>query len=533
MDGMNVVGGLFWEGKMFLPQVVKSARVMKKAVAYLEPFIQQEKSGTTQSRGKILLATVKGDVHDIGKNIVGVVLQCNSYEVIDLGVMVPAETILQQAREHKVDIIGLSGLITPSLDEMVHMAKEMERMELRIPLLIGGATTSLIHTAVKIDPAYSGPAVYVPDASRAVGVASRLLSEGQHQDYIDQISQEYENARARRAGQQQARDLVSLGQARANPTPVDWSDYRPPQPRKPGIHLLEDIPVELIAPCIDWTFFFHAWELKGRYPRILDDERKGEEARKLFADAQAMLKRIISEKWLRAAAVIGLFPANSLDDEILIYQDETRKQVRTSFQFLRKQGRQPVGKYNESLADFLAPEASGVADHLGAFACTAGLGIDERVAAFEADHDDYNAIMLKAIADRLAEALAEWLHQQVRVDYWGYAGGEALNNEQLINEQYQGIRPALGYPACPDHTEKDTLWALLNARQKTGIWLTEAKAMVPTASVSGLYFSHPQARYFAVGRIGRDQVEDYAARKGMQIEEAERWLAPNLAYDPD
>ena len=533
MDGMNTVGGLFGEGKMFLPQVVKSARVMKKAVAYLEPFIQREKAGRAKAQGKILLATVKGDVHDIGKNIVGVVLQCNSYEVIDLGVMVPAETILQQAREHKVDIIGLSGLITPSLDEMVHMAKEMERLELRIPLLIGGATTSLIHTAVKIDPAYSGPAVYVPDASRAVGVASTLLSEERRQDYISQVKEEYENARVRRAGQQQARNLVSLGQARANPTPLDWSGYRPPLPRKPGIHLLDDIPLELITPCIDWTFFFHAWELKGRYPRILDDEQKGEEARKLFADAEAMLQRIINEKWLRAAAVIGLFPANSLNDDILVYQDETRKQVLTSFQFLRKQGKQPTGKYNESLADFLAPEASGLADHLGAFACTTGLGIDERVAAFEAEHDDYSAIMLKAIADRLAEALTEWLHRQVRMDYWGYAEDEALENEQLIEEQYQGIRPALGYPACPDHSEKDALWNLLNAQENTGIWLTEAKAMVPTASVSGLYFAHPRARYFAVGRIGRDQVEDYAARKGMEMKEAERWLAPNLAYDPE
>jgi len=533
MDGMNTVGGLFGEGKMFLPQVVKSARVMKKAVAYLEPFIQQEKGGTAKAQGKILLATVKGDVHDIGKNIVGVVLQCNSYEVIDLGVMVPAETILQQAHEHKVDIIGLSGLITPSLDEMVHMAKEMERLELRIPLLIGGATTSLIHTAVKIDPAYSGPSVYVPDASRAVGVASSLLSQERRQDYVSQVKGEYENARTRRAGQQQARNLVGLTQARANPTPLDWSGYQPPLSRKPGIHILDDIPLELITPCIDWTFFFHAWELKGRYPRILDDEQKGEEARKLLSDAQAMLQRIISEKWLRAAAVIGLFPANSLNDDILIYQDETRKQVLTSFHFLRKQGKQPAGKQNASLADFLAPEASGLADHLGAFACTAGLGIDERVAVFEAEHDDYSAIMLKAIADRLAEALAEWLHQQVRVDYWGYAEDEALKNEQLIEEQYQGIRPALGYPACPDHSEKDILWNLLNARENTGIWLTEAKAMVPTASVSGLYFSHPQARYFAVGRVGRDQVEDYAGRKGMGMEEAERWLAPNLAYDPE
>ncbi len=531
MDGMNVVGGLFGEGKMFLPQVVKSARVMKKAVAWLEPFIQQDKSGVdTQPQGRILLATVKGDVHDIGKNIVGVVLQCNGYEVIDLGVMVPADTILHKARETGVDIIGLSGLITPSLDEMVHMAKEMERLGMHIPMLIGGATTSKIHTAVKIDPEYSGAVVHVPDASRAVGVASSLLSAEQRETYISRIKAEYEEARIRRAGQQQAGNLVSLAEARANATPLDWSDYQPPAPHCPGLHLFQDIPLDQLEPYIDWTFFFHAWELKGRYPKILDDAHKGEEARRLFADAQAMLKQVIDEKWLRAAAVIGLFPANSSGDDILVYEDESRKRTLTSFHFLRKQGRQPKGKFNESLADFVAPVASGRPDFLGAFACTAGLGIDERVAEFEADHDDYSAIMLKAIADRLAEALAEWLHQQVRLDYWGYAAGEQLSNEELIREGYTGIRPALGYPACPDHSEKDTLWELLQAREKTGIWLTESRAMVPTASVSGLYFSHPRSRYFAVGKVDREQMTDYARRKGMQREEVERGLSPNLAY---
>jgi len=531
MDGMNVVGGLFGEGKMFLPQVVKSARVMKKAVAWLEPFIQQDKSGVdTQPQGRILLATVKGDVHDIGKNIVGVVLQCNGYEVIDLGVMVPADTILRKARETGVDIIGLSGLITPSLDEMVHMAKEMERLGMQIPMLIGGATTSQIHTAVKIDPEYSGAVVYVPDASRAVGVASSLLSAEQREAYISRIKAEYEEARIRRAGQQQAGNLVSLAEARTNATPLDWSDYQPPAPQRPGLHLFQDIPLDQLEPYIDWTFFFHAWELKGRYPKILDDAHKGEEARRLFADAQAMLKQVIDEKWLRATAVIGLFPANSSGDDIQVYEDESRKRILTTFHFLRKQGRQPKGKFNESLADFVAPVASGLPDFLGAFACTAGLGIDERVAAFEADHDDYSAIMLKAIADRLAEALAEWLHQQVRLDYWGYAAEEQLSNEELIREGYTGIRPALGYPACPDHSEKDTLWELLQAREKTGIWLTESRAMVPTASVSGLYFSHPRSRYFAVGKVDREQMTDYAKRKGMQREEVERGLSPNLAY---
>ena len=533
MDGMNRVGDLFGAGKMFLPQVVKSARVMKRAVAYLEPFIQSEKSDDSdKANGTILLATVKGDVHDIGKNIVGVVLQCNSYEVIDLGVMVPAETILQKAKEHKVDIIGLSGLITPSLEEMVHIAREMERLDMRIPLLIGGATTSLIHTAVKIHPGYSGPSVYVPDASRAVGVASTLLS-GQRDTYIDQLKQEYAAARARRAEQQQSRNLVSLEIARANPIPVDWSAYTPPLPAKPGIHLLQDIDLASLTPYIDWTFFFHAWELRGSYPKILKDPEKGSEAQKLFDDAQAMLNRIIDEKWLQARAVIGLLPANSVGDDVEIYSDDSRTRTSHILHFLRKQGKQPEGRHNDCLADLIAPRSSGLADYIGGFACSAGIGIDEKVAEFEAAHDDYSAIMLKALADRLAEALAEQIHLQVRRDLWGYSADESLDQRALLKEQYQGIRPAIGYPATPDHTEKLTLWQLLDAQERTGIWLTESMAMVPTAAVSGLYFSHPEARYFAVGKLARDQVADYATRKQMDLPEIERWLAPNLGYDPE
>jgi len=532
MDGMNVVGDLFGEGKMFLPQVVKSARVMKKAVAYLQPFLEAEKAGgAVRAAGKVLMATVKGDVHDIGKNIVGVVLQCNNYEVVDLGVMVPTETILQKAREVKADVVGLSGLITPSLEEMVHVAAEMQRQGFEIPLLIGGATTSKAHTAVKIAPQYRQPVIYVPDASRAVSVVSSLLSEDLREPYVRSIAEEYAEVRERRAAKDEARNLVSIGESRANPAAIDWSSYQPPAPREPGIQVFEDIPLRDIARYIDWTFFFHAWQLKGRYPQILDDPEKGEEARKLFDDAHAMLERIIREKWLRAAAVIGLFPANSVEDDIRVYANEERASPVATFHCLRKQGRQPVGKANESLADFVAPAHTGLADYLGGFACTAGIGIDERVAAFEADHDDYSALMLKALADRLAEALAEMLHERVRKRHWGYAEEERLRNEELIEERYQGIRPAIGYPASPDHTEKDVLWALLDVKAKTGIWLTESKAMIPTASVSGLYFSHPDARYFAVGKLNRDQVADYAERKGKGVGEMERWLAPNLAYE--
>ena len=556
MDGMNVVGDLFGAGKMFLPQVVKSARVMKKSVAYLEPFLEAEKAECgAQAQGKILMATVKGDVHDIGKNIVGVVLQCNNYEVIDIGVMVPADTILQKAREEQVDIIGLSGLITPSLDEMVHVAKEMQRLGMKQPLMIGGATTSIAHTAVKIEPNYDHPVVYVPDASRAVGVASNLLSDEQRDGYVRQLRDEYATVRERRASVNEARNLVPIEEARANPTPTDWStletvtprlcqaDFTPPEGARvirladnnaaASLLVLEEIPLEEVTGYIDWTFFFHAWQLKGRYPQILDDEHKGEEARKLFDDAQAMLVKVVDEQWLRAAAVIGLFPANADGDDIQVYADGNRQQVLTRFHNLRKQGRQPEGKYNECLSDYVAPADSGKSDYLGAFACTAGIGIDHKLAEFEQDHDDYHAIMLKALADRLAEALAEWLHERVRSDYWGYAADESLSNEELIAEQYSGIRPAMGYPASPDHTEKDLLWDLLSVQDNTGMWLTESKAMVPTAAVSGLYFSHPESRYFAVGKLNKDQVADYADRKGMPLTEAERWLAPNLAYEPE
>ncbi|MET0067303.1 MAG: methionine synthase [Candidatus Thiodiazotropha sp.] len=556
MDGMNVVGDLFGAGKMFLPQVVKSARVMKKSVAYLEPFLEAEKAECgVQAQGRILMATVKGDVHDIGKNIVGVVLQCNNYEVIDLGVMVPADRILQEAQARNADIIGLSGLITPSLDEMVHVAKEMQRLGMKQPLMIGGATTSIAHTAVKIEPNYEYPVVYVPDASRAVGVASNLLSNELRNGYVAKLREEYAAVRERRAGVNEARNLIPIGEARANPTPIDWDALEPVAPKlcqadfptpeggrvvrlaegNPAASALvfDDIPLSPLSDYIDWTFFFHAWQLKGRYPQILEDAEKGEEAKKLFADAQAMLAQLTDQKWLRASAVIGLFPANADTDDILVYADDRRERVLTRFHNLRKQGRQPDGKYNECLADYIAPVDSGRADYLGAFACTAGIGIDEKLAEFEQDHDDYHAIMLKALADRLAEALTEWLHERVRRDYWGYAADESLSNEALIAEQYTGIRPAMGYPASPDHTEKDLLWELLSIKEQTGIWLTESKAMVPTASVSGLYFSHPQSRYFAVGKLNRDQVADYAERKGMPLSEVERWLAPNLAYEPD
>ncbi len=549
MAGMNVVGDLFGAGKMFLPQVVKSARVMKKSVAWLEPYLEAEKAECpAENAGKILMATVKGDVHDIGKNIVGIVLQCNSYEVIDLGVMVSADKILQTAREESVDIIGLSGLITPSLDEMVHVAKEMKRQGFTIPLMIGGATTSKAHTAVKIEPQYEHGAVYVADASRAVGVASALLSSEQKPAFLNELATEYEAVRRSRTNKNEARNLVPIEEARANPTPIDWDQWQPTSPMalqhtpsdvkiitKGGglLAVYEDIPLDELIPYIDWTFFFHAWQLRGRFPKILDDAEKGEEARKLFKDAEDMLDKIKTEKWLRANAVVGLFPANAEGDDIYLYEDADRQHLLTTFHMLRKQGKQPKGKYNECLADFIAPVSSGKQDWLGAFACTAGEGIDEKIAEFEKDHDDYSSLMLKALADRLAEAQAEWLHQQVRKKLWGYAADESLSNEALIAESYAGIRPAMGYPASPDHTEKDTLWSLLDAENNTGIWLTESKAMVPTAAVSGLYFSHPDSRYFAVGKINKDQLQDYAQRKDMDEAIMERWLGQNLAYDPD
>jgi 5-methyltetrahydrofolate--homocysteine methyltransferase len=534
MDGMNVVGDLFGAGKMFLPQVVKSARVMKQAVAYLIPFIEAEKAGGgIQAKGKILLATVKGDVHDIGKNIVGVVLGCNNYEIVDLGVMVPADKILNSAREIGADIIGLSGLITPSLEEMAHIAKEMQRLGFTVPLLIGGATTSLAHTAVKIDPNYSGSVVYVKDASRAVGVCSSLLSAEQRDAFVAKTKADYAAARERHLAQKSESKRVSLAAARANKLKTDWASYAPPVPKRMGVQAFKGYDLAELLDYIDWTPFFQAWELHGRYPRILDDAVVGEEARKLFADAQAMLRQIVAGKWVEARAVVGLFPANTVaDDDIEIYADDQRGQPLMTWHNLRQQIAKPAGQPNWCLADLVAPKASGVADYIGAFVVTAGIGEDARVKAFEAAHDDYSAILLKALCDRLAEAFAERMHQRIRKEYWGYAGEEALTNEQLVDEQYQGIRPAPGYPACPEHTEKGPLFDLLEAEANIGVSLTESFAMLPMASVSGFYFSHPQARYFAVAKIDRDQVEDYARRKGWDLATAERWLAPNLGYNP-
>jgi 5-methyltetrahydrofolate--homocysteine methyltransferase len=531
MDGMNIVGDLFGAGKMFLPQVVKSARVMKQAVAHLVPFIEAEKqaSGDTSSKGKIVIATVKGDVHDIGKNIVAVVLQCNNFDVVNLGVMVPAQKILETARAENADVIGLSGLITPSLEEMAHVAHEMEREGFTVPLLIGGATTSRVHTAVKIAPHYSGPVVYVPDASRSVGVAQNLISPDSRDQYVADLRADYDRVRAQHAGKK-GPDLVSLAAARANPTPIDWSGYVPPRPRVPGRTVFVDYDLAELARYVDWSPFFQTWDLAGSYPKILDDAVVGEAARSVFRDAQAMLARIVREKWLRASGVIVLAPANSVGDDIEIYRDESRTEVAMVFHNLRQQAKKASDRANRCLADFVAPKSAGVADYIGAFAVTAGLGCEERVKAFEAAHDDYNAIMLKALADRLAEAFAERLHERVRKEFWGYAAEETLSNEMLIAEKYRGIRPAPGYPACPDHTEKGPLFTLLDA-PALGITLTENFAMWPPASVSGFYFSHPESTYFAVGKIDRDQVEDYARRKRTDLPSTERWLAPALGYD--
>lgn len=536
MDGMNVVGDLFGEGKMFLPQVVKSARVMKKAVAYLMPYIELEKDDSTvsSSNGKILMATVKGDVHDIGKNIVGVVLQCNNFEIVDLGVMVPAAKILEAAKAENVDIIGLSGLITPSLEEMAHMAKEMERLGFEMPLMIGGATTSLIHTAVKIDPNYHGPVIYVKDASRAVGVAQNLVSKITRDDFVSKLKTDYKTKRDQHKGRKSTRRLLTLKQARANKTKIDWASYSPTQPAMPGIQQFEHYPLEELLPRIDWTPFFQSWELAGKYPRILTDEVVGEHATNLFEDAKKMLKQIVDEKWLEARAVVGFFPANSVgDDDIEIYTDEPRQQVLMTLHSLRQQSEKPPGRPNASLTDFVAPKDSGVADYIGAFAVTAGIGIDEHVARFEADHDDYQSIMIKALADRLAEALAERMHERVRKELWGYHADEILDNDALIDEKYRGIRPAPGYPACPDHTEKALLWELLDVENRIGMTLTESFAMLPTAAVSGFYFAHPESRYFGLGKITEDQVTDYAQRKNWDMPTAERWLAPALSYDGD
>jgi len=534
MDGMNVVGDLFGDGKMFLPQVVKSARVMKKAVAHLIPYIEAEKTADSRANGKILMATVKGDVHDIGKNIVGVVLQCNNFEVIDLGVMVPAATILETAKKEGVDMIGLSGLITPSLEEMSHIAKEMQRLGYDIPLLIGGATTSKAHTAVKIDPHYDHATVWVKDASRAVGVAQKLISKDLRQEYLDELRAEYEQVRINHGKRQSQTEWLTLAEARANKPKIDWTAYTPTRPDMIGLRVFEDYPLAEIRDFIDWTPFFHTWEMKKRYPQILDDPEKGEEARKLFSDAQAMLDRIIDEGWLQARAVVGLFPANSInDDDIEVYWDEARTHPVTVLHNLRQQQPKADGKPNYCVSDFVAPKQSGVKDYMGAFAVTAGIGIDEKVAEFEQQHDDYNSIMLKALADRLAEAFAELMHQRVRREFWGYARDEQLDSDDLIAEKYRGIRPAPGYPANPEHTEKNRLWELLNVERNTGIELTESFAMLPASSVSGWYFAHPESRYFALGKINRDQVEDYARRKGMSLKDAEYWLAPNLGYSND
>ncbi|GAB4257056.1 MAG: methionine synthase [Methylomicrobium sp.] len=528
MDGMNVVGDLFGAGKMFLPQVVKSARVMKKAVAYLMPFMEAEQQGEIQTNGKILLATVKGDVHDIGKNIVGVVLQCNNFQVIDLGVMVPAEKILQTARDENVDIIGLSGLITPSLDEMVHIAKEMERQGFEIPLLIGGATTSRAHTAVKIEPNYHGPVVYVPDASRSVGVASNLLSNDLQAEYVKKVKEEYRDVRERHQGRKAKTQQHAIDLARRNK--FDWGNFEPIKPSFLGTKVIDRFPLDTLVWYIDWTPFFHTWELAGKYPDIFEDRVIGNEARQLFDDAQVMLKRIINEEWLQARAVIGFYPANSDGDDIVLFKDESRTEKRETLHHLRQQNVKAPGRPNYCLSDFIAPLDSGKADYLGAFAVTTGIGIEAKLQEFDNDHDDYSSIMLKALADRLAEAFAEYMHEAVRKDYWGYAKDERYGNEELIAEAYQGIRPAPGYPACPDHTEKSKLFELLDVTATTGIELTESYAMYPASAVSGWYFSHPGAQYFNVGKIEKDQLEDYAQRKGMPIEVAERWLAAHLHH---
>jgi 5-methyltetrahydrofolate--homocysteine methyltransferase len=528
MDGMNVVGELFGSGKMFLPQVVKSARVMKKAVAYLLPFMEAEKaaSGDHSKRGKVLMATVKGDVHDIGKNIVGVVLGCNNYEVLDLGVMVPADKLLKVAVEEQVDVIGLSGLITPSLDEMVHVAREMERLQIRLPLLIGGATTSKLHTAIRIAPAYGGTTAHVLDASRCVGVVNEVLSADRREAFATRTRAEQETLREGARSRQSDVKLLSIENARQRHLRLSFDSTAAPSFL--GVRSFDDVPLEEIVPYIDWTPLFHAWELKGVYPAILDNANVGARAKELFDDANELLARIVSEKLLTVRAVFGFFPANSHGDDIEVYEDESRSNILSTIRTLRQQADKGVGEANLALSDFIAPR--GVADYIGGFAVTAGIGIDSLVAAFEKDHDDYNSIMTKALADRLAEAAAEWLHRAARENFG--IDDEGLSVDDLIREKYRGIRPAPGYPACPDHTEKKGLFELLDATRNTGIELTESFAMHPAAAVSGWYFMHPEARYFSVGKIGADQLFDYHARKDMNLGEVERWLAPNLGYEP-
>jgi len=529
MDGMNVVGDLFGAGKMFLPQVVKSARVMKKAVAYLMPFIEDGKEAGSESAGKVLLATVKGDVHDIGKNIVGVVLQCNNFEVIDLGVMVPTETILAEAKKHDVDIIGLSGLITPSLEEMVNVASEMKRLGMNIPLLVGGATTSKVHTAVKIDPAYDHPTVHVLDASRAVGVCSNLLSDSKKDVYIGEVAADYQKTREARAKKQKKTNRITLEEARAARHPIDWEGYQAVKPSFLGTKTFDDYPLDDLLERIDWTPFFRTWELSGTYPKILEDEVVGETARNLFDDAQDMLQQIVAEKWLTAKAVIGFWPANATsDDSIRLFKGEDRRDELARLHMVRQQIPKAQGRYDHSLADYIAPTGQ---DYIGGFAVTTGHGIETKLAEFEAEHDDYRSILLKALADRLAEAFAERMHERVRKEFWGYAADEDLDNTALIKEKYQGIRPAPGYPACPEHSEKVTLFSLLDATEQAGIELTHGYAMTPTATVSGFYFAHPDAQYFGIGRVEKDQAEDYARRKNITLAEAEKLLSPVLGYD--
>ncbi|MCX7638402.1 MAG: methionine synthase [Cyclobacteriaceae bacterium] len=534
MQGMNVVGDLFGAGKMFLPQVVKSARVMKKAVAYLEPYLlaQQKANGdAARPAARVLMATVKGDVHDIGKNIVGVVLACNNFEVIDLGVMVPAEKILQEAREKQVDIIGLSGLITPSLDEMVHVAREMQRENLNIPLLIGGATTSRLHTAVKIDPVYEGPVVHVLDASRSVPVVSELISPVAREKFVQQVKQEYSRLRQDHESRAQLKDYITLEEARKNKAKIDWQSFKPVKPTFAGVRELKDFPLDILRNYIDWTPFFQTWMLSGKYPAILEDKVVGAEAQKLFSDANAMLDEIIANRALQANAVAAFYPANSTDtDDVKLYRSEQDDLPFARLHFLRQQNKKAQGLPNFCLADFIAPENSAKRDYIGLFAVTAGIGLEKLVERFKQVHDDYSEIMVKALADRLAEAFAEYLHELVRKTWWAYVPDENLSNDELIDEKYQGIRPAPGYPACPDHTEKRIIFEILEAEKRAGIHLTESFAMYPAASVSGYYFAHPQSRYFGLGKIGKDQVEEYAVRKGMKTEDVEKWLAPNLNY---
>ncbi|TAL94987.1 MAG: methionine synthase [Rhodanobacter sp.] len=536
MDGMDVVGDLFGAGKMFLPQVVKSARVMKKAVAHLLPYIEAEKlrtGDTAKNNGKIVMATVKGDVHDIGKNIVAVVLRCNNFEVIDLGVMVPAQKILETAIAEKADMIGLSGLITPSLEEMGNVAKEMQRRDFHIPLLIGGATTSRAHTALKIEPHYKSGTVWVKDASRAVGVAQSLVSKDLVKEFLSKIRDEYTDVRERHRNRGPGKKLVSLEKARAQRFHCDWANYDPPQPAKPGITVFDDYDLNVIRQYIDWTPFFQAWELAGHYPAILTDAVVGPQASELFRDAQAMLDKIIAEKWLTARAVIGLWPAANLMDDVEVYTDASRTERLATLHSLRQQADKPPERPNLCLADFIVPKEFDKPDWIGGFAVTAGLGIEEHLGRFLADYDDYSSIILKALADRLAESFAEHMHERVRKEFWGFAANEALDNNALIAEKYRGIRPAPGYPACPEHTEKATLFELLDVTANTGIKLTEGFSMYPAAAVSGWYYSHPDSQYFVVGRVGKEQVEDYARRKGWTLAEAERWLSSNLDYEPE